>query len=153
MKKLLLGLIAIVLFSTTGNAQTISDATKTSALNAQMLTIVNASKAFYSKGQNYDDFLQSMSIPSPTFPSQDEFFRKVYSYVSTNTADCDIVKGDNSALLRFALDLSNSSRNIAGTSTLFGKKKWWQNLIEAAANIALDIFVPLNTTTIVIWEP
>ena len=73
MKKLLFGLIATVMFGFVGNAQDMPEVSEKAVLNAQVVTFVNVSKAFYSKGQSYDDFISTLLIPSPTFPSQDQF--------------------------------------------------------------------------------
>ncbi|HLF51023.1 hypothetical protein [Flavobacterium sp.] len=153
MKKMLFGLIATVMISSASLGQTVTAETQKNLVNTQMVSIVNGAKAFFTKGQSYDAFLDAMLIPSPTVPTQDEFFKKVYEYVSNNTDDCDILKSDNSVLSRFVIDLSKSPKNQGSSADLFGKKKWWQNLIEAVANIALDILVPTNDTIIVIWEP
>lgn len=138
MKNLLFGLITIVLFSFTGNAQTLSESSKSALVNSQMVTIVNVTKTFYLKGQSYDDFIKSLLIPTPTVPTQDEFLRKVYGYVSSNTAECDIMKSDNSVLTRFASDISKSQSNQS-TSVFTAKKKWWQILINAAINIGVEV--------------
>jgi hypothetical protein len=153
MKKMLFGLMATVLLTTTSFGQKITPENQKNLINSQMVSVVNGAKALYVRGQSYNDFLATMSLPSPTVPTQDEFFKKVYEYVSSNTPDCDILKSDNSVLSKFANDLSKSPKNQDSPTGLFGKKKWWQNLIEAAANIALDIAYPENTTTIVIWNP
>jgi hypothetical protein len=140
MKKLLFGLMATVFLSVGAFGQTLGDAGKRSIVNSQMTLIVNASKAFYVKGQSYDDFVKNLSIPSPTVPTQDEFFRKVYTYVSSGTADCDIMKADNSILTKFATDLVKSPRNVSTPGdTYSAKKRWWQILINAAINISLDL--------------
>jgi hypothetical protein len=62
------------------------------------------------------------------------------------------MNADNSVFTKYVTELSESPKNQGGSSDVYGKKKWWQNLIEAVANIALDILVPTNTTTIVIWD-
>lgn len=144
MKKLLLGLIATVILSFSGQAQTMSETAKQSAINAQVVMIVNVSKTFYSKGQSYDDFVRALLIPSPTVPSQDIFLKKVFFHVSNNTPDCDIMKESNSEFKNFVTDLSKSPRNQGNPETM-GKKKWWQILVNLGINIAVDILFPGNT--------
>ena len=141
MKKFIFGLIATVLFTSFSFGQKISDAAKRSATSAQMVTIVNVSKAFYTKGQSYDGFLQALMVPSPTYPSQDLLFRKIYSYVSNGTADCDIMKADNSILLTCTMELSKDARFLASADKALTNppKKWWQSLINWVANTALQM--------------
>lgn len=149
MKKMLFGLIAVVTFSSVSFGQTITSETQRNLTNSQMVSIVNGAKVFYTKGQTYEGFLEAMLIPSPTVPTQDEFFKKIYGYLSSNTSDCDILKSDNSVLSRFAVDLSKNPKNQT-TSALTGKK-WWQVLIEVAVNVIIDVLDPKNDTTVVIW--
>jgi hypothetical protein len=140
MKKLLFGLMATFMVTLSSFGQSMSDSDKTATLNAEMVSIVSVSKTFYVRGQSYPDFLQAMLIPSPTVPTQDEFFRKVYYYLSNETPACDIMKEDNSILSRFAIDMSKSPANVEKT----GPKKWWQILINAVINLAIDIYAPGN---------
>ena len=143
MKKLLFSLIGTVILSFSGNAQKMSESAQQAAVNAQVVTFVNVSKAFYTRGQSFEGFIESLTIPSPTVPSQEEFLRKVYSYVSNNTPDCEIMEADNSEFKSFVIDLSQSERNQGDPSTM-GKKKWWQILINVAINVAIDVLIPGN---------
>ncbi len=140
MKKFIFGLIATVLFGSISFAQSFSDAAKRNCTSAQMVTIVNVSKAFYTKGQSYDGFLQALMVPSPTYPSQDLLFRKIYSYVSNGTPDCDIMKADNTILLTCAMDLSKDVKfnSTADKALSNPPKKWWQVLINWAANAVIQ---------------
>ncbi|WP_300568336.1 hypothetical protein [Flavobacterium sp.] len=150
MKKMLFGLIATVMISSVSFGQKITEESQKNIINSQMVSIVNGAKVFYTKGQNYNDFLAAMSVPSPTFPnsSQEEFFKKVYGYVSDNTPDCEILKADNTVLSKFAIELSKNPKN-QGTS-LEGKK-WWQILINTALNVLLDVVLPTNNQNIDLW--
>lgn len=138
MKKFIFGLIALVMFGFVGNAQTLTESSSKAALSSQVVTFVNVTKTFYSKGQSYEDFLKALTIPSPTVPSQDIFLKKVYLYVSNNTPDCDILKADNSEFKAFVTDMSKNPRN-QGEPTPIAGKKWWQILINAVINIGVEI--------------
>lgn len=151
MKKLLFGLIATVMFAFTGNAQELSLISKKTVLNSQVVTIVEASKSIYVKGMSYDDFIKALLTPSPTIPSQDGFYRKVYYYINNNTPTCDIIKADNIEFENYLNDLSkNSTYQKAGDPF---KKKWWQILINAAINITIDAvgLDPNNQINIDLW--
>jgi hypothetical protein len=142
MKKLLFGLLATVFLSVGAIGQTLSDVSKKSIVNSEMTVIVHTAKTFYLKGQSYDDFVKNLSIPSPTVPTQDEFFRKVYTYVSNGTTDCDIMKADNSILTRFAMDLLKNPKNAGSFESAYSeRKKWWQIAINISINVLLTIFV------------
>ena len=147
MKKLLFGLIATIMFGFVGNAQEMTATSKKTALNAQVLTFVQMSKLSYTRGQKYEDFVASLLIPSPTFPSQEIFLKKIYLYVSNNTSDCDILNADTSDYVNFISDLSKNPANQAKSADP-GKKKWWQILINVAINVGLDILVPGNTQNV-----
>lgn len=152
MKRLIQGLTVLLFATTLSFGQTMSEAAKKNSLGAQMVSVVNVSKAFYTKGQTYNDFVKAMAIPSPTVPSQDEFLRKVYGYLNAATPDCDILKGDNSSLSRFAVDLANSPKNQGTPNTVYSdKKKWWQILINTVINVAADIFIPANDINVDLW--
>lgn len=139
---MLFGLIATVMLSVSGNAQTISLSSKKALLNAQVVTIVEASKSVYTKGMTYDDFVKSLLIPSPTIPTQNEFYRSVYNYVNNNTPTCEIIKADHPEFEKYLNDLSkDSSFQRNGDPE---KKKWWQVVVNLAINIAVDIFIPNN---------
>lgn len=141
MKKMIFGLIATVMLSFVGNAQEISKTTKKVVLNTQIVSIVEASKTVYTKGMTYEDFVKNLLIPSPTIPSQDEFFRTVYKYINSNTASCDILKAEHPEYENYLKDLSNTKSE----GKVAGPKKWWQILINAAINIGLDIVIPGNS--------
>lgn len=147
MKKIIFGLIATVMLSFSGNAQKMTESAQQVVLNAQVVTFVNVSKTFYTKGQSFEDFIKALTIPSPTVPSQDLFLRKVYSYVTNNTPDCDIMKADNSEFKTFVLELSKSPKN-QGDPVTMGKKRWWQVLINVVINVGIDILVPGNTVDV-----
>lgn len=150
MKKILFGLIATVFFGLSANAQEISLSTKKTVMNTQVLTIVEASKCLYSKGMSYEDFIKNLITPSPTIPSQEKFFRKVYGYIQNNTASCDILKADQTEFENYLTDLS---KNSPKQSSVTGKKKWWQILINAAINIGVDALGldPKNEINIDLW--
>lgn len=137
---MLFGLIATVMLSVSGNAQLISSNSKKALLNAQVVTIVEASKSVYTKGMTYDDFIKSLS--SPTIPLQNEFYKTVYKYVNNNIPTCDIIKADHPEFENYLNELSKDS-TLKRTSDP-GKKKWWQVVINLAINIAVDIIIPNN---------
>ena len=151
MKKLVFGLIATFMLTASSFGQTVSDTSKKNIINAQMVTLVNTARTFYAKGQSYDDFVRALTIPSPTVPSQDELFRKVYGYVSAGTADCDIAKADNSVLSRFAQEMANSPKNQSTPNVVYSlDKKWWQILINVVINVGLDL-LPVPHQPVDLW--
>jgi hypothetical protein len=108
MKKLIFGLMATVFFGMGANAQDVSSTAKKALMNAQIITIVEASKVVHAKGMSYDDFVKDLLLPSPTYPSQDKFFRTVYKYVNSNTPSCDIFKADHPEFENYLTDLANN---------------------------------------------
>jgi len=146
MKKILFGLIATVLFSGMSFGQKMSADAEKKLISSQMVALVNVSKAFYVRGQSYDDFIQVMMIPSPTFPSQDLLFKKVHSYLTNNTAECDIMKADNSILLTFATDLSKNPPNQSTLEKAHSNppKKWWMIAINWIVNGVATIITTQN---------
>ena len=143
MKTLLFGFIA-ALMTTVSFGQTLSEASKNGILNAQMLAFVDASKSVYVKGQTYDGFVGALMVPSPTFPSQDEFYKKLYSYVSNNTSAAEILKSDNSSLKRFAQDLAKNPKILASETGKApkGKKNGWMHFLNQLVNIIIEIIIP-----------
>lgn len=142
MKKMLFGLIATVMLSVSANAQTITSSTKKAVLNAQVVTIVEASKSVYIKGMSYDDFVRSLLTPSPTIPNQNEFYKTVYNYINKSTSTCDILNAEHPEFEKYINELAkDSTYQKAGDP---GKKKWWQILINVAINVGLDVIVPGN---------
>lgn len=137
--------MTFLLISGVSLAQTMPTETHKSVINAQMVALVNVSKNFYKAGQSYTDFVAAMTIPSPTFPSQDALFKKVYAYVSTNAAACDILKSDNTVLQTFSNDLAKTPRNHSTFEKVSGPpKSWWQIAINWTINFAAQSFAALN---------
>lgn len=140
--------MATVLFSGMGFAQTMSTAQQNKLVSSQMVALVNVTKTFYRAGQSYDGFLAALMVPSPTFPSQDALFKKVYSYVSNNTADCDIINADNSVLTQCVNDLSKSPKHQSTYAKAQNPpKKWWQIAINWVINTVGGIILSNNGIT------
>jgi hypothetical protein len=97
MKNLLFGLLATVIFSFTGNAQTKLTAKQNNVVSTQMVSLVNSVRSTYSSKISFPDWIKQTG---PVNPSANEklLFQKVYTYLSNNTSDCDIMKADNSIL-------------------------------------------------------
>ncbi len=108
MKKLFLGLVATFMFSFIGNAQTKVSPDLKSVVDAQMIALVHTANQTYVKGTSANDWIKQTGPYTPT-KEETLLLQKVYSYVSTGTADCDILKQDNTILLTVAkLPISES---------------------------------------------
>lgn len=146
MKKFLFGLIATMLISGASMGQKMSDANQKKAISSQMVTLVHIAKTFHVKGQTYEQFLEALTIPSPTFPSQDLLFKKIFVYCNNGTPDCDIIAADNSIFSTYVTDLSRSERNQSTYERALTNppKKWWQIVINFVANAALTLIAAAN---------
>ena len=69
--------------------------------------------------------------------TQELFLRKVYTYLSTNTSDCEIMKADNTEFTNFLRDAASNSNNERTADP--EKKKWWQILVNAIINVGVEI--------------
>lgn len=144
MKKVIFGLIATVFMSVSVNAQEISGVKKV-VFNAQVVTIVEASKNVYTKGMTYDNFIKDLLNPSPTVPippAQDTFWRKVYNYAQSGTPSCEILKADHPEFENFLKNIAKDKNYTAKRGGETGGKKWWMIAINFAVNLALDLAFP-----------
>lgn len=100
MKKFILGMLAIVMFSFAGTAQQsdYSNPKVKSFIDASMITLVTTLEASYEPGMSLPDWMQ-LSGPYNPSPQELVLLSKVHGYLSTNASDCEITNGDNAALL------------------------------------------------------
>lgn len=137
MKKLLFGLIAIVMFSAFGNAQVKLTADGQSSLGAQMIILVRTANAtIYTKGMSQADFMKVVG-PVKVTETEKALFDKMYTYLSVASSDSDILKGDNSSLMNFV----KTKTVTHGTSTVNSGKWCWSCIGEWIIKV-LEIVLP-----------
>jgi len=111
MKKLFLGLIATVMISFAGNAQTKLSTNMKSVVDAQMVTLVHAAKLTYSKGMSSAEWMKQNAPASPTKEEQ-LLLQKLFGYLSNATPDLEILKQDNTVLYSVVMSGISDSPNI-----------------------------------------
>ncbi len=102
MKKLLFGLIATVLFSTTGNAQKLTQS-QNKVIGSQMVLLVEYAKATGADKMSLPEWTKTTGDFDPT-RSQTLLLAKIHSYASNETSACDIMNSDNSILYQVATE-------------------------------------------------
>lgn len=142
MKKILLCAIALLMFTASAFSQRMTDEQSKKLTSVQMLTVVHICKPLYKPGMTYGGFLDVLLIPSPTFPNQDLFFKKVYSYLQAGTSDADILKSDNTILETVAAESQKIKANVSTFEKalhLGEPKKWWMIAINWVVNTAATV--------------
>jgi hypothetical protein len=129
MKNFIFGLIATVMISFAGNAQT----ERNSALGGQMVTIVHAMKPSYTAGMKLPDWIKTTGPYNPT-PTDIEFLTKTFNYLERGTPDCEILKADNSIIQRVATAPVSDSPAAAGR---FCWRCLWE-IIKDVVDLILD---------------
>jgi hypothetical protein len=135
MKKMLFGLIATVLFSVSGNAQKLISSSKQTVVNSQIVALVSVSQSVYSKGQSYDDFIKTLSIPTPVNPYETKLMQTVYKDLQNNTPSCDILKRDSSELINLGIKYGSQ----IGTTQARTKCGWFCQLLLSIAELIIDV--------------
>lgn len=105
MKNILFGLIATILFSITGTAQTKpTNEDNRLALAKSMLQMVTDFKTAYSKGDTFDTFSKKVSDPTTISTDATNVLKKAFGYIQNNTNDETILneeKGVELTVLSF----------------------------------------------------
>jgi len=105
MKKTLIGIFAILLFSFSGNAQTKpTNEDNRLALAKSMLQLVTDFKMVYEKGDTFETFSNKVSDPKTISTDASNVLKKVFGYIETNTKDETILneeKGVELTVLAF----------------------------------------------------
>jgi hypothetical protein len=135
MKKMLFGLIATVLFSVSGNAQSKLTVEQKSVVSAQMVVLVHGAKANYSKNMTLPEWIKQTGPYNPT-SNEKILLTKMYDYVSKGVTDCEIMKSDNSILLNIVKEGGFSpSPSVAG--------KWCWSCIGDFIIRLIEILAPI----------
>lgn len=129
MKKMVFGIIATVMLSVCGNAQT-KETKENARLKLATATsmIVDNYRESFKKTMTYDDFLHNVvlgGIKNSTLktPTADNLIKKTYTYLKNGTVSSEIIKNDNGAEMADVLYLINKSNSLEeGATSVFGEE-------------------------------
>lgn len=144
MKKLVFGLIATVLFSVSGNAQ--SKLTKEDVrikLATSMSQLVDNCRPSFRKGMSYGDYITIVIGPGPTYPIPTEegnvLMKKTYDFLSNGTSADVIIKNYDGKEMASVVKLikDTKSTNEAAVkifgATIVNKTSFGQQVISGKA--------------------
>lgn len=150
---MLFGLIATVMLSVSGNAET-----KVSTENARLKLatatsmLVDNYRESFKKTMTYDDFLNNVvlgGIKNSTLktPTADNLIKKTYTYLKNGTVSSEIIKNDKGTEMADVLYLINKSNSLEeGANNVFGeefcKNQWppkWLSWIWDHKDEIIDI--------------
>ena len=144
MKNLLFGLIATVLFSTTGNAQKITQESVRLQLANTMVTFTNAMKPAYEQAKDFEEFKQIVCGDWTPTSEGKALLNASYNLISKKISDASIIKSYSGkemaavALLHnenLKKDIKSSGIEIFGGTTgdfnpyvtnVEGRCRWYQ---------------------------
>jgi hypothetical protein len=123
MKKLIFGLIAVVMFSNVGNAQKITKEQVRLDLAEGVVSLVNALKPAYEKGDSFDNFQKKIIGDTRSTEEGSNLLKKVFLYVEKGTSSKEILKSDSGSEMGAAclyLNELHKKNPKADGSELFG---------------------------------
>ena len=147
MKKLIFGLIAVVMFSFVGNAQRITKEQVRENLAEGVVSMVNALKPAYQKGDTFYNFQKKVIGSAKNTEEGTNLLKKVFAYVEKGTSNEEILKSDSGSEMGAACiylnELYKNNPKADGSelfgsttgdfnpynATILGKAgpcKWWQ---------------------------
>lgn len=138
MKKLVLGLIATVMFGFAGNAQEVSREQKQVLLNTQVVSLITLSKSVFQKGQTYEEFIKNFDTSAPYNPFETKLMKTVHSDLVNNTSTCSVLSRDASELV--SLGQKYGATNLSSSKAV--KCGFWCQLIIAIVEAIIDIIKP-----------
>ena len=157
MKKLLFGLIAIVMFGFVGNAQRVTKEDARLKFATSMSELVNDFRISYKKGTPYNDFLNTVILggtTGPTFPitkEGDNLLRKVHDLLSKGSSTTDILKNyDGLEMAKISSLIKDSKTSYEAGVKIFGEKFMKESKYSIEAN-RVSAWPPKWLTNVFNW--